>query len=62
MSVIAVTLSASVSVRYSSMTELHVKANNSKSYDFTAAAPEKNAMTVPLLALLPSRRRLDCAM
>jgi len=33
-------------VQYSSMTELHVKANNSKSYDFTTAAPEKNAMTV----------------
>ena len=35
------------------MTELHVKANNSKSYDFTTAAPEKNAMmtvTTPCFA------------
>merc|ERR1719230_2300590 len=28
-------------VQYSSMTELHVKANNTKSYDFTSAMPDK---------------------
>ena len=41
-------------VQYSSMTELHVKANNTKSFDFTSSATMEKPLVRPVDRCVPN--------